>query len=71
MIRERKGGGGQCFDACPKLFRLGAVFFNRRLRLLPELLTGGDGFGFESMVRIISMDYNDLSNKTPLNVEVI
>ena len=29
------------------------------------------GFGFESTVKIISMDYNDLSNKTPLNVEVM
>ena len=29
------------------------------------------GFGIDTQVRIISMDYNDLSNKTPLNVEVI
>ncbi len=29
------------------------------------------GYGFESQVRIISMDYNDLSNKTPLTVEVL
>jgi len=28
------------------------------------------GFGFESKVKIISMDYNDLSNKVSLNVEV-
>ncbi len=29
------------------------------------------GYGFESRVRILSMDYNDLSNKVPLNVEII
>jgi len=29
------------------------------------------GFGFESEVRILSMDYNDLSNKTSLNVEIV
>jgi hypothetical protein len=29
------------------------------------------GFGFESEVKIISLDYNDLSNKVPLNVEII
>ena len=29
------------------------------------------GFGLDADVRIISMDYNDLSNKTPLNVEVM
>ena len=27
------------------------------------------GYGFESKFRIISMDYNDLSNKVPLNLE--
>ena len=29
------------------------------------------GFGFESQFRIISMDYNDLSNKVPLNLEFV
>lgn len=29
------------------------------------------GFGFSSYVKILSMTYNDLSNKVPLNVEVI
>jgi hypothetical protein len=29
------------------------------------------GYGFESTARILSMDYNDLSNKAPLNVEVV
>lgn len=29
------------------------------------------GFGFESTVRILSMDYNDMSNKVPLNIEVL
>lgn len=29
------------------------------------------GFGFESRVKILSMDYNDLSNKTVLNIEVL
>ncbi len=29
------------------------------------------GFGFERQVRILSIDYNDLSNKAPLNLEVI
>lgn len=29
------------------------------------------GFGFRAAVRIRSMDYNDLSNKAPLNVEVL
>lgn len=28
-------------------------------------------YGFDSTARIISMDYNDLSNKVPLNIEVI
>jgi hypothetical protein len=31
----------------------------------------GGGFGLQERVKIISMDYNDLSNKVPLNVEVI
>jgi len=29
------------------------------------------GYGFESIVKIIGMDYNDLSNKAPLNIQVI
>jgi len=29
------------------------------------------GFGFESQVKILSLDYNDLSNKVPLNIEVV
>lgn len=29
------------------------------------------GFGFDSKSRIISIDYNDLSNKSPLNLEVM
>jgi hypothetical protein len=29
------------------------------------------GLGFQASVRIISVDYNDLSNKAPLNVEVV
>jgi len=29
------------------------------------------GFGFESQVKILSMDYNDMSNKVVLNIEVI
>lgn len=29
------------------------------------------GYGFESQVRILSMDYNDMSNKVPLNIEVL
>jgi hypothetical protein len=31
----------------------------------------GGGFGFEAQARILSLDYNDLSNKCPLNIEVI
>ena len=31
----------------------------------------GGGFGLEAQVKIKSMDYNDLSNKCPLNIEVI
>lgn len=30
----------------------------------------GGGFGFTASARILSMDYNDLSNKAPLNLEV-
>jgi len=30
----------------------------------------GGGFGFEAQARILSLDYNDLSNKAPLNLEV-
>lgn len=30
----------------------------------------GGGFGFEAQARILSLDYNDLSNKAPLNIEV-
>jgi hypothetical protein len=30
----------------------------------------GGGFGFDAQVKILSMEYNDLSNKVPLNVEV-
>lgn len=29
------------------------------------------GFGVSETVRVISMDYNDLSNKVPLNIEVV
>jgi hypothetical protein len=29
------------------------------------------GFGLDTDVRVISLEYNDLSNKVPLNVEVI
>lgn len=29
------------------------------------------GFGFDARVRILSMEYNDLSNKTSLNVELV
>jgi len=29
------------------------------------------GYGFESQVRILSMDYNDMSNKVVLNIEVL
>lgn len=31
----------------------------------------GGGLGFDAQAKITSMDYNDLSNKAPLNVEVI
>jgi hypothetical protein len=31
----------------------------------------GGGFGFEAQARILSLDYNDLSNKAPLNLEII
>jgi len=31
----------------------------------------GGGFGVQELVKIKSMDYNDLSNKCPLNIEVI
>ena len=31
----------------------------------------GGGFGFEAQARILSLDYNDLSNKCPLNIEVV
>ena len=30
----------------------------------------GGGFGFETTARILSLDYNDLSNKAPLNLEI-
>lgn len=30
----------------------------------------GGGFGFETSARILSLDYNDLTNKAPLNLEV-
>jgi hypothetical protein len=31
----------------------------------------GGGFGFAAQARILSLDYNDLSNKAPLNLEII
>lgn len=31
----------------------------------------GGGFGYDARARIISVNYNDLSNKCPLNIEVI
>jgi len=31
----------------------------------------GGGFGFEAQARILSVDYNDLSNKAPLNLEIL
>lgn len=31
----------------------------------------GGGFGFEASARILSVDYNDLSNKVPLHLEII
>ena len=30
----------------------------------------GGGFGFETSARILSLDYNDLTNKAPLNLEI-
>jgi hypothetical protein len=31
----------------------------------------GGGFGFEAQARILSLDYNDLSDKCPLNIEIV
>jgi hypothetical protein len=31
----------------------------------------GGGFGFNAQAKILSVEYNDLSNKVPLNVEII
>jgi len=31
----------------------------------------GGGYGFEASARILSVDYNDLSNKAPMNLEIL
>ena len=65
-----------------KLFKrialnVGDTFSHLRTGALVEVVdtrvgfNQGGGFGFRSMARIVSMDYNDLTDKVNLNVEVL